>query len=80
MPRRFCEFGIVPYNPIEAAQYKTRRSYSFQVSHGHPRRPRIRKRRKKAMNLKEKVAIITGAAGGIGATIAVGYAKEGAKL
>ena len=32
------------------------------------------------MNLKDRVAIITGAAGGIGAAIAVGYAKEGAKL
>lgn len=32
------------------------------------------------MNLKEKVAIITGAAGGIGAAIAVGYAKEGTKI
>ena len=32
------------------------------------------------MNLKERVAIITGAAGGIGAAIAVGCAKEGAKI
>ena len=32
------------------------------------------------MNLKERVAVITGAAGGIGAAIAVGYAKEGAKV
>ena len=32
------------------------------------------------MLLKEKVAIITGAAGGIGAAFATGYAKEGAKL
>lgn len=32
------------------------------------------------MNLKDRVAIITGAAGGIGAAIAVGYAKEGAKI
>ena len=32
------------------------------------------------MNLKERVAIITGAAGGIGAAIAVAYAKEGAKV
>jgi NAD(P)-dependent dehydrogenase (short-subunit alcohol dehydrogenase family) len=32
------------------------------------------------MNLKDRVAIITGAAGGIGAAIAVGYAKEGAKV
>jgi len=32
------------------------------------------------MLLKDKVAIITGAAGGIGAAFAIGYAKEGAKL
>jgi NAD(P)-dependent dehydrogenase (short-subunit alcohol dehydrogenase family) len=32
------------------------------------------------MNLTDRVAIITGAAGGIGAAIAVGYAKEGAKV
>ena len=32
------------------------------------------------MNLKDKVAIITGAAGGIGAAIAVGYAKKGVKV
>ena len=32
------------------------------------------------MILKDKVAIITGAAGGIGAAYAVGYAKEGAKV
>jgi len=32
------------------------------------------------MLLKDKVAIITGAAGGIGAAFATGYAKEGAKL
>lgn len=32
------------------------------------------------MKLKNKVAIITGAAGGIGAAFAVGYAKEGAKI
>jgi NAD(P)-dependent dehydrogenase (short-subunit alcohol dehydrogenase family) len=32
------------------------------------------------MILKGKVAIITGAAGGIGAALATGYAKEGAKL
>ena len=32
------------------------------------------------MNLKDRVAIITGAAGGIGAAIAVGYANEGAKI
>ena len=32
------------------------------------------------MNLKGRVAIITGAAGGIGAAIAVGYAKQGVKL
>ena len=32
------------------------------------------------MNLKDQVAIITGAAGGIGAAIALGYAKEGAKV
>jgi NAD(P)-dependent dehydrogenase (short-subunit alcohol dehydrogenase family) len=40
----------------------------------------VLKRGTKEMNLKEKVAIITGAAGGIGAAIAVGYAKEGAKI
>jgi len=32
------------------------------------------------MLLKDKVAIITGAAGGIGAAMALGYAKEGAKV
>ena len=32
------------------------------------------------MKLKDKVAIITGAAQGIGAAFAIGYAKEGAKL
>jgi NAD(P)-dependent dehydrogenase (short-subunit alcohol dehydrogenase family) len=32
------------------------------------------------MRLKDKVAIITGAAQGIGAAYAVGYAKEGAKI
>ena len=32
------------------------------------------------MKLEKKVAIITGAAGGIGAAFAVGYAKEGAKI
>ena len=32
------------------------------------------------MILKEKVAIITGGAQGIGAAFAEGYAKEGAKL
>ncbi len=32
------------------------------------------------MNLKDRVAIITGSAGGIGAAIAVGYAKQGAKV
>jgi NAD(P)-dependent dehydrogenase (short-subunit alcohol dehydrogenase family) len=32
------------------------------------------------MKLKDKVAIITGAAGGIGAAFALGYAKEGAKI
>ena len=32
------------------------------------------------MKLKDRVAIITGAAQGIGATFAVGYAKEGAKV
>jgi NAD(P)-dependent dehydrogenase (short-subunit alcohol dehydrogenase family) len=32
------------------------------------------------MRLKDKVAIITGAAQGIGAAFAVGYAKEGAKV
>jgi NAD(P)-dependent dehydrogenase (short-subunit alcohol dehydrogenase family) len=37
-------------------------------------------RGQKEMNLKDRVAIITGAAGGIGAAIAVGYAKEGTKI
>jgi NAD(P)-dependent dehydrogenase (short-subunit alcohol dehydrogenase family) len=32
------------------------------------------------MRLKDKVAVITGAAQGIGAVFAVGYAKEGAKI
>ena len=32
------------------------------------------------MLLKDRVAVITGAAGGIGAAFAVGYAKEGARL
>jgi NAD(P)-dependent dehydrogenase (short-subunit alcohol dehydrogenase family) len=32
------------------------------------------------MKLKDKVAVITGAAQGIGAALAVGYAKEGAKI
>lgn len=32
------------------------------------------------MKLKDKVAVITGAAQGIGAAFAVGYAKEGAKI
>ncbi|NIR13815.1 MAG: SDR family NAD(P)-dependent oxidoreductase, partial [Desulfobacterales bacterium] len=32
------------------------------------------------MNLKDRVAIITGAAGGIGAAIALGYAKQGVKV
>ena len=32
------------------------------------------------MLLKDKVAIITGAAGGIGAAMALGYAREGAKV
>lgn len=32
------------------------------------------------MNLKDRVAIITGAAGGIGAAIAVAYAKQGVKI
>ena len=32
------------------------------------------------MNLRDRVAIITGAAGGIGAAIAVGYAKQGVKV
>ena len=32
------------------------------------------------MRLKDKVAIITGAAQGIGAAFAVGFAKEGAKI
>lgn len=32
------------------------------------------------MNLKDRVAIVTGAAGGIGAAIAVGYAKQGVKV
>lgn len=32
------------------------------------------------MILKEKIAIITGAAQGIGAAFALGYAKEGAKI
>ena len=32
------------------------------------------------MMLKDRVAIITGAAGGIGAAFAVGYAREGARL
>ena len=32
------------------------------------------------MKLKDKVAIITGSAQGIGAAFAVGYAKEGAKV
>lgn len=32
------------------------------------------------MKLKDKVALVTGAAGGIGAAIAVGYAKEGARV
>ena len=32
------------------------------------------------MRLKDKVAIITGAAQGIGAAFALGYAKEGAKV
>lgn len=32
------------------------------------------------MRLKEKVAIVTGAASGMGKAIAVGYAKEGAKV
>jgi NAD(P)-dependent dehydrogenase (short-subunit alcohol dehydrogenase family) len=32
------------------------------------------------MKLKGKVAIITGAAQGIGAAFAVGFAKEGAKI
>jgi len=38
------------------------------------------KRGKKEMNLKDQVAIITGAAGGIGAAIAVAYAKLGVKV
>jgi NAD(P)-dependent dehydrogenase (short-subunit alcohol dehydrogenase family) len=32
------------------------------------------------MKLKDKVAVITGAARGIGAAIAIGYAKEGARI
>jgi NAD(P)-dependent dehydrogenase (short-subunit alcohol dehydrogenase family) len=32
------------------------------------------------MRLEDKVAIITGAARGIGAAFAVGFAKEGAKI
>ena len=32
------------------------------------------------MRLKDKVTIITGAAQGIGAAFAVGFAKEGAKI
>lgn len=32
------------------------------------------------MKLKDKVAIITGAAQGIGAAFAVGFAREGAKI
>ena len=32
------------------------------------------------MKLKDKVAVITGAAQGIGAAFAVGFAKEGAKI
>ncbi len=32
------------------------------------------------MRLKDKVAIITGAGRGIGATFAVGFAKEGARI
>lgn len=32
------------------------------------------------MRLEDKVAIITGAARGIGAVFAVGFAKEGAKI
>ncbi|MFT5133545.1 MAG: NAD(P)-dependent dehydrogenase (short-subunit alcohol dehydrogenase family) [Gammaproteobacteria bacterium] len=32
------------------------------------------------MKLENKVAIITGAAGGIGAAYALGYVKEGAKV
>ena len=33
-----------------------------------------------AMNLKDKVAVVTGAARGIGQTIALAYAREGARL
>ncbi|MEE8619456.1 MAG: SDR family NAD(P)-dependent oxidoreductase, partial [Dehalococcoidia bacterium] len=32
------------------------------------------------MRLKDKVSIITGAAQGIGATFAVGFAEEGARI
>ena len=32
------------------------------------------------MILKDRIAIITGAAQGIGAAFALGYAKEGAKI
>ena len=32
------------------------------------------------MRLKDKVGIITGAAQGIGAAFAIGYAREGAKI
>ena len=32
------------------------------------------------MRLKEKVAVVTGAAQGIGAAFAAGFAKEGAKI
>jgi NAD(P)-dependent dehydrogenase (short-subunit alcohol dehydrogenase family) len=32
------------------------------------------------VNLKERVAIITGAAGGIGAAIAAGFRKEGVEV
>ena len=37
-------------------------------------------KRRYKMKLKDKVAVITGAARGIGAALALGYAKEGARI